>query len=288
MINRRQALVVLASQAFGWSKNVWDGFDSFPFPETGKGKTVYRIGSGPPVLFLHELPGLMPEAFEFARRLKDRGYTVYVPLLFGKAGESSTLRVIFRTPCWGSEFNCISGDSIGSIVSWIAALTAKIDDDHGKHGLAVIGNCLTGSVPLALMASDTVRPRLRCVVLSQPAIPMGLFGAPLLEGAKVAFGLSAAEIKEAVDSNVPALALRFCDDPIVPKQRMEALISLFANRPFEFYPVNPDTHCDNPPVHHSYHHHAVLTIGYCDDQDSNGRKAFEHVVAFLQSNLKTT
>ena len=47
---------------------------------------MYRAGSGPAVIVVHELPGLHPGVIAFGQRLVDAGYTVYLPALFGRAG----------------------------------------------------------------------------------------------------------------------------------------------------------------------------------------------------------
>ena len=64
---------------------------AFPQPVKMRGATreflVFRRGSGPPVVVFHELPGLSPATFRLAHRISEAGFTVYVPLLFGRPGE---------------------------------------------------------------------------------------------------------------------------------------------------------------------------------------------------------
>src|SRR3954471_2408783 len=53
-------------------------------------RKVLRFGSVervPAVLLLHEIGGATPETLELGERLRAEGYTVYVPVLFGKVGE---------------------------------------------------------------------------------------------------------------------------------------------------------------------------------------------------------
>ena len=167
----------------------------------------------------------MPEDIHMARLLAARAYTVYVPLLFGKPGDGNSflrdtvLRVFFRTPCWGPRFACASKSSLGTIAAWVAALSLHINSLQGGAGLAVMGNCLTGSLPLALMADASVRPALRCAVLSQPALPLGPwpFPKPLTLAAKTSLGVSESDLRKAALSGVPVLAFRFIDDPVVPQ-----------------------------------------------------------------------
>lgn len=58
----------------------------FEYPKGTKHR-IYIGGSGPPVVVLHELPGLTKADLGFAKRLIESGYTALVPLLFGNPGE---------------------------------------------------------------------------------------------------------------------------------------------------------------------------------------------------------
>jgi hypothetical protein len=51
--------------------------------------------SAPPILLLHEMPGLTPDTLELAHCLAGHGYTVYVPLLFGNLGEDTDSNGLF-------------------------------------------------------------------------------------------------------------------------------------------------------------------------------------------------
>lgn len=259
-----------------------------------QGRRVFKIaGSGPPVLFLHELPGLITEAFELARRLNDHGngYTVYLPLFFGQPEQKGFFTDIstelFRTPCWSQDFHCFSDHSLGKAVDWAAAYCVEIDRLHNHAGLAVIGNCLTGGFPVALAARPAVAKVLRCAVASQPALPMGPFGAPLSTAGKAALGLTTDELNAAIASKIPFLALRFDNDKLVPSDRLDGLERAFKEKHgnFDYYRVPHDAHCSTS---HSGHNHAVLTLGYCPDPKSGGRLAYLRLKAFLDKYLKGT
>jgi len=62
-------------------------YDTFEFDDGGISHTVYKRGTGPAVLLLHELPGLSHPTFDLADGFIEQGFTLYVPLLFGKAGD---------------------------------------------------------------------------------------------------------------------------------------------------------------------------------------------------------
>src|SRR5664279_2856125 len=63
------------------------GFDHSMFTHDGRAHEVFRAGTGPAVIVIHEMPGLHPGVVEFAQRLIDAGYTVFLPSLFGRPGE---------------------------------------------------------------------------------------------------------------------------------------------------------------------------------------------------------
>ena len=63
------------------------GFDPFPFSHAGATRSVYRLGSGPGVVVMHEIPGITPQVAAFARRVADAGFSVALPHLFGTPGK---------------------------------------------------------------------------------------------------------------------------------------------------------------------------------------------------------
>ncbi len=52
----------------------------------GDAKRVYVGGSGPAVIVMTEMPGISPHVARFARWVRDAGFTVYMPSLFGRDG----------------------------------------------------------------------------------------------------------------------------------------------------------------------------------------------------------
>ena len=50
----------------------------------GETKPVWRSGNGPGVIIMHEVPGITPEVARFARIVRDRGFTVFLPEMFGR------------------------------------------------------------------------------------------------------------------------------------------------------------------------------------------------------------
>lgn len=143
-------------------------------PGTSRSYPVWRTRSnGRPILLLHAINGLSPELLNFALVLEDWGYRAYVPSLYGDPiGKApaygydksfASIRVIRDSGVW----NPVSTESAGKIVSDIAVIARTVSAREGGRSLAVIGNSLTGSFPLALLEERCVR----LAVLGQPAVP---------------------------------------------------------------------------------------------------------------------
>ena len=61
-------------------------YQKFDFTDGPWTRPVYRRGSGPAVIVIHEIPGLHPLVLRFADRVMDAGMTVFLPSLFGEPG----------------------------------------------------------------------------------------------------------------------------------------------------------------------------------------------------------
>jgi dienelactone hydrolase len=62
-------------------------FSHFEFEHDKKRRTVYRKGTGPAVIIIHEVPGITPEGARFARYVVEAGMTGFLPHLFGVPGK---------------------------------------------------------------------------------------------------------------------------------------------------------------------------------------------------------
>ena len=56
------------------------GYVKFNFTEGQWTRSVYRRGSGPAVIVIHETPGLHPLVIRFADRIVAAGMTVFLPV----------------------------------------------------------------------------------------------------------------------------------------------------------------------------------------------------------------
>lgn len=138
---------------------------------SGTYPTYVTHSPGNPMLLLHELPGLTPGALDFALTLEKKGRRVYAPLLFGGYGQQKGLGALPQIWATG-RWNTLSGDSPGPILDDTWAMLNQIAKEQPGKSIMVAGNCLTGNLPLDLIAHPQVSTALIC----QPALPFTLPG----------------------------------------------------------------------------------------------------------------
>ena len=146
-------------------------YTKFDFTDGPWTRRVYRRGSGPGVIVVHEIPGLHPLMIRFADRIVAAGMTVFLPVLFGQPGRPVTsgyaLQSMLSAICIRREFNVWFAGKSSPIVEWLRALARKAHAECGGRGVGAIGMCFTGGFALAMMTeSSVVAP-----VLSQPSLP---------------------------------------------------------------------------------------------------------------------
>ncbi|MEM6709853.1 MAG: dienelactone hydrolase family protein [Pseudomonadota bacterium] len=260
-------------------------YSAFPFEHDGLERTVYRRGSGPAVVIMHEMPGLHPLVVRFADRCVEAGLTAYLPSLFGTPGEAVSrgylAREMLKAICVRREFTVWATDRSSPIVDWLRALSRKAHADCGGAGVGAVGMCFTGGFALAMMTE----PAVVAPVLSQPSLPLA-FGFGAKRRAR-AIDASADEIRCARErltaDGEKLLALRFEGDPFVPPERFDYLAEQLGDTfdpvvlPAAAAPADAD-----PPAH------SVLTI-HLDDSDPEGptRQLEQRVIGFFQRRLNS-
>jgi dienelactone hydrolase len=238
-------------------------------------RTVYKRGSGPAVIVMHEMPGLHPGVIAFADRVAAAGMTVYCPNLFGEAGRPAShplgLATMIGGVCIRREFNVWATDKSSPIVDWLRALARKAHAECGGKGVGAVGMCFTGGFALAMMTE----PSVVAPVLSQPSLPLGGSNPERAQ----ALGVSPAEISCArrrfADEDLSMIGLRFFGDPHVPDARFAAYKAEFGDR-FEAIEIDPKDArpggLKNP--------HSVLTVNLADSGPT--KAADERVIAFFK------
>jgi dienelactone hydrolase len=206
------------------------GYEAFDFTDGPWTRRVYRKGSGPAVIVMHEMPGLHPLVLRFADRVAAAGMTVFCPSLFGepgrRAGRGYVLREMATAICIRREFNLWSGGRSSPIVGWMRALARHAHAECGGRGVGAVGMCFTGGFALAMMTE----PSVVAPVLSQPSMPIAT-GSKARAGAVDA---SPAEIACArarfAAEDLSMIGLRFRSDALVPDLRWALYDREFGDR----------------------------------------------------------
>ena len=114
----------------------------------GKTKAVLRTGTiGPAIIVIHEIYGFTPTLARFCRWVRDAGFRVYAPILFGEpdagnAEEPSVARIL--SLCISREFTILRANKSSPVTDWLRALARLAHEDCGGPGVGVIGMCVTG------------------------------------------------------------------------------------------------------------------------------------------------
>ena len=249
-------------------------YASFDFTDGKWTRKVWRRGTGPAVIIIHEIPGLHPLVIRFADRVAAAGMTVFMPSLFGEPGKPVTvpyaIGTMIKTICIAREFNVWANDKSSPIVDWLRALARQAHATCGGKGVGAVGMCFTGGFALAMMTE----PSVVAPVLSQPSNP--IFG----KDKKFKTDASPAEIKCARDrmekEDLSMIGLRFFGDSFVPDERFDTYKREFGDR-FEAIELAAKDARPGPGQAHS-----VLTIGLKDEAGEPTKLAEERVIAFFK------
>jgi len=256
-----------------------DGFEAFPFAYEGASRTVYRRGSGPGVVVIHEIPGITPEVARFGERVAEAGFTVYLPHLFGTPGRAFSTGYMLgqlARACVSREFAVLAANRSSPVTDWLRALCRRAHAECGGPGVGALGMCLTGNFALSLMVDEAVM----APVLSQPSLPF-----PVSPGRRAALHLGPEElarVKDRVAGGCPVLGLRFTRDPLCPGARFERLRRELGDG---FEAVEIDSGPGNP---HRIPRtaHSVLTLDLVDEAGHPTRAALERVLGFFGERLR--
>jgi dienelactone hydrolase len=221
------------------------GFLEEIFSMDDRSLTLFRKGTGPAVILLHELPGLTSETVEFAEFIAGRGFHVVMPLLFGKPLQDPLLGLL-KSPvmCIRREFNNFVGGKSSPVTVSLRALCRKLHAERGGPGVGAIGMCYTGGFIFAMM----VEKALLAPVTAQPSLPLFQPEALDVEPGK----LMAASRR---GDGMSLLGLRFGDDPRCPAARFASLQAALETEP-------EATMCRFRPVVIPGRGHSTLTFDY--------------------------
>ncbi|MFA6241293.1 MAG: dienelactone hydrolase family protein [Candidatus Hydrogenedentales bacterium] len=242
---------------------------------------MFRKGSGPGVVVMHEIPGIIPEVRTFAERVAGAGFTVFVPLLFGtpdKPFSKSYMAGQMMRACISREFALLAARKSSPITIWLRALCRHVHAELGGKGVGALGMCITGNFALALMVDDVVM----APVLSQPSLPISLGSAR-----RRALHLSDEDldtVKRRVAAGVCVLGLRFTHDSLCPPERFQRLRDELGDG---FEGIELDSSPGNS-FGHPLDAHSVLTRHLVDKEGQPTRGALNRVLAFFHEHLSST
>jgi dienelactone hydrolase len=247
-------------------------YQRFDFTDGPYTRPVYRRGSGPAVIVIHEMPGLHPQVVRFADRLAAAGMTVFCPSLFGKPGRPADHPLSAVTMiggiCIRREFNVWATDKSSPIVEWLRALARQAHAECGGRGVGAVGMCFTGNFALAMMTE----PAVVAPVVSQPSLPLGAKRA-------AGIGVSPAEVacarRRFAQEDLSMIGLRFHGDPFVPQARFDSFKREFGDR-FEAIELDPKDAAPGPLKHA----HSVLTLNLAEDGPT--KAAEQRVIRFFR------
>lgn len=261
-----------------------DSLDDFTAREItldGAKKKVYVAGSGPGVIVMTEMPGISPHVARFARWVRDAGFTVYVPSLFGRDGavpQADEGVMIFQRACISKEFRALGGGKSSPVTQWLRALARQAHEECGGPGVGAIGMCWTGNFALTMM----LEPAVIAPVLSQPSLPLdnpaGLEISPE----------ELAAVKQRLDQdNLSVLAYRFEGDKFCKAERFAAYEAVLGQR--FVARVLPDSAANKelPPffAQHVTTPHSVVTAHLIDEAGQPTLAARDEILAFFKLRL---
>ncbi len=244
-------------------------------------KTVYVSGDGPAVIVMTEMPGISPHVARFSRWVRDAGFTVYMPSLFGRDGVVASAEEgakVFQRACVSAEFQAFAANKSSPVTQWLRMLAKHAHRQCGGAGVGAIGMCFTGNFALSMMLESSVL----APVLSQPSLPLD-------DPAGIEMSTDeAAQVRQRLEEeDLTVLAYRFEGDAFCQSQRFEAyrraLGDRFIARELPDSAANSDVapffeHFVNTP-------HSVVTAHLIDEAGQPTLAARDEILAFFSQRL---
>jgi dienelactone hydrolase len=252
-----------------------DDFDHRELTFLGATRRIYVAGSGPAVIVMSEMPGIYPLVARFARWVRDAGFTVWMPHLFGVDGKPLSLGYnvssIFRG-CISREFRAFAANQSSPVVDWLRALAASAHAACGGKGVGAIGMCFTGNFALSLM----LEPAVRAPVLAQPSLPLFQRGGMHIAPAELAAVKARMERED-----LTVLAYRFAGDAFCRAERFAAYEAALGDR-FDGRVLPDDAANPNAPMKNP---HSVVTAHLIDRAGEPTRQAVDEILDFFRMRL---
>lgn len=260
-----------------------EDFSARQFEFNGDSKIVYVAGTGPAVIVIPEVPGISPQVARFARWVRDAGFRIYMPSLFGRDGvvvSADEGGEIFQRLCVSAEFSALQTGRSSKVTSWLRALAKIAHQESGGPGVGAVGMCFTGNFALTMMLDEVmIAP-----VLGQPALPLNDPGGLEISPEELS------QIRARLDrENLKVIGLRFRDDPLCTAARFAAYQQALGEH-FEGVVVPDEVANKNVSPFMAKHvpsPHSVLTQSLIDKEGELTLKVRDDVIRFLQERLQS-
>jgi len=249
----------------------------------GISKIVHVAGSGPAVIVMPETPGIGPHLARFARWVRDAGFTVWMPSLFGRDGalpDADEAVATFRRTCVSAEFRRLADGRASPITRWLRGLARIAHTECGGRGVGAIGMCFTGNFALAMM----LEPAVVAPVLCQPSMP--LENAAALESPTEELAAVRARLER---DDLRMMGYRFDGDRFCTAQRFAAYSAALGDR-FDGR-VLPDAAANTRDLPPFFEHvikgaHSVVTVHLIDEAGQPTLAARDEILEFFARQLK--
>jgi dienelactone hydrolase len=256
-------------------------FQARPITLLGATKTVYVAGRGPAVIVMTEMPGISPHVARFARWVRDAGFTVQMPSLFGRDGavpDADEGAAVFRHACMSAEFRALQAGVSSPVTRWLRALARVVHEECGGPGVGAIGMCFTGNFALTMM----LEPAVLAPVLSQPSLPLN--DPAGLEMSPEELTAVASRLER---DDLTVLAYRFEGDQVCRAERFAAYATALGDR-FAGRTLPDDAaNLDTPSffARHVPYPHSVVTVNLIDRKGEPTLQARDEILAFFRQRL---
>jgi dienelactone hydrolase len=238
-------------------------------------RRVFVSGQGPAVIVMAEMPGIYAHMARFARSVRDAGFTVWMPALFGTQGgpvKPLAAAATMLRGCISREFRAFAANASSPVTRWLRALAAHAHPLCGGKGVGAIGMCFTGNFALSMM----LEPAMLAPVLSQPSLPLLQAG-----GMHIAPDELAA-VKERMErEDLTVLAYRFEGDRFCKAERFAAYEAALGQR-FEGRVLPDASALPGTPMRP----HSVVTLHLVDREGEPTRAALDEILAFFAKRLQ--
>ena len=248
----------------------------------GETRRVYASGDGPAVIVMAEMPGISPHVARFARWVREAGFSVYLPSLFGRDGDVADAEegaAVFRRACISAEFRAFGAGASSPVTAWLRALARMAHEESGGIGVGAIGMCFTGNFALSMM----LEPAMLAPVLAQPSLPLD--DPAGLEIGDDELRQVAARLEQA---DLTVLGFRFEGDGFCRAERFAAYAQALGTRfVARVLPDGSASREPRPPFFDQYvpRPHSVVTVDLVDRAGEPTAAARDEILAFFRRRL---